>query len=241
VAWPLAVWEAGLWGAGPEGLQKVRVMAVPEFVMLEQVSSQMAQFGHVIKAERGRVKLFPSAFDEGVHLNVQLLQGATLHNREEGRTILNVANVFSDLHRKVCFKWGQLACLGQHCKAVVKHIAEQGQVWSLMDVPKDRPRGPSMEVAGPRVVGSASSPVGRTPSPPLLVGRAGLREEEPSLGSDPVKPSSGDSAEAGLSALVSAGQEVAELDPSVRSTLGGFGQTGKGPGLCFRAALLSPV
>ncbi len=53
-----------------------------------------------------------------VHLNIQLLQGATLPNfwaiREESRALLNVAYVFSDLHDKACFRCGQLAHLGQH-------------------------------------------------------------------------------------------------------------------------------
>jgi hypothetical protein len=79
-----------------------------------------------------------------VHLNIQLLQGATLLKflviREEGRTLLNVSYVFSDLHKKACFKCGQLAHLGQYCRAAVKPIAEQGPVWSFMDVPG----GPSL-------------------------------------------------------------------------------------------------
>ncbi len=88
---------------------------------MEQLSAHKGQFGHVLKVERGRDKLFPSAYDGVVHLNIQLLQGATLPNflaiREEGRTLLNVSYVFSDLHKKACFRCGQLAHLGQYSTA----------------------------------------------------------------------------------------------------------------------------
>jgi hypothetical protein len=57
----------------------------------------MARFGHVLKAERGRDKVFPSAYDGVVHFSLQLLEGITLPNflaiREEGRSLLNVANI----------------------------------------------------------------------------------------------------------------------------------------------------
>jgi hypothetical protein len=61
--------------------------------------------------------------------------------REEGRTLLNVSYIFSDLHKKACFRCGQLAHLGQYYRAVVKPIAEQGPVWSFMDVPGGPPLG----------------------------------------------------------------------------------------------------
>jgi hypothetical protein len=97
----------------------------------------------MLKAERGRDRLFPSAYDGVVHFNLQLLQGVTLPNflaiREEGRTLLNVSYVFSDLHKKACFRYGQLAHLGQYCRAAVKPIADQGPVWSFMDVPARLP------------------------------------------------------------------------------------------------------
>jgi hypothetical protein len=107
-------------------------MSVPDLVTVEQISAHIAQSGHVLKVERGKDKLFPSAFDGVVHLNVQLLQGATLPTslatREEGRNLLNVANVFLDLHKKVFFRYGQLAYLGQYCRAEVKPIFEQGPI-----------------------------------------------------------------------------------------------------------------
>ncbi len=139
MAWPLAGGKLVYGWPASEGLQKVRITAVPDFVSLDQISAHMYSFGHVLKIERGRDRLFPSAFDGVVHLNIQLRQGSILPNflaiREEGRTLLNVAYVFSDLHKKVCFRCGQLAHLGQHCRAAVKAITEQGPAWSFMDVP----------------------------------------------------------------------------------------------------------
>jgi hypothetical protein len=117
VAWPLATWKMVFGWPASEGLQKVRVTAVPDFVTVDQLSAHMAQFGHVLKAERGCDRLFPAVYYGVVHLNIQLLQGATLPNflaiREDGKTLLNVAYVFSDLLKKVCFRCGQLAHLGQ--------------------------------------------------------------------------------------------------------------------------------
>ncbi len=70
--------------------------------------------------------MFPSANDGVVHFNLQLLEGITLPNflaiREEGRSLLNVAYLFSDLHKKVYFRCGQLAHLGHYCRAAVKPI-----------------------------------------------------------------------------------------------------------------------
>jgi hypothetical protein len=63
-----------------EGPQKVRITAVPDYVMLKQLSGHMARFGHVLKAERGRDKVFPSAYDRVVHFNLQLVEGITLPN-----------------------------------------------------------------------------------------------------------------------------------------------------------------
>jgi hypothetical protein len=143
VAWPLAACRLVFGWPASEGLQKVRVTAVPDYVTVDQLSAHMGQFCHVLKAERGRDKLFPSAYDGVVHLNLQLLQGATLPNflaiREEGRTVLNVSYVFSDLHKKACFRCDHLAHLGQYCRAAVKPIADQGPVWSFMDVPARLP------------------------------------------------------------------------------------------------------
>jgi hypothetical protein len=106
VAWPLAAGRLVYGWPASEGLQKVRVTAVPDYVTVDQLSAHMGQFGHVLKAERGRDKLFPSAYDGVVNFNLQLLQGVTLPNflaiREEGRTLLNVSYVFSDLHKKAC-------------------------------------------------------------------------------------------------------------------------------------------
>jgi hypothetical protein len=155
VAWPLAAGRLVYGWPASEGLQKVRVTAVPDYVTVDQLSAHMGQFGHVLKAERGRDKLFPSAYDGVVHFNLQLLQGVTLPNflaiREEGRTLLNVSYVFSDLHKKACFRCGQLAHLGQYCRAAVKPIADQGPVWSFMDVPARLPPvvegGPQAEAA----------------------------------------------------------------------------------------------
>jgi hypothetical protein len=176
VAWPLAAGRLVFGWLASEALQKVRVTAVPDHVSLEQLTAHMSRFGHVLKAERGRDKLFPAAFDGVVHFNLQLLEGTTLPNflaiREEGGTLLNVAYVFSDLHKKVCFRCGQLAHLGQYCRAAVKPIAEQGQVWSFLDVPAALPQGPAVEaVAGPS--GAVESERVHLPSPPPLRGEGG--------------------------------------------------------------------
>jgi hypothetical protein len=40
-------------------LQKAKVTVVPHFVSVEQISSHMAQFGHVLKVERGPGSSFP--------------------------------------------------------------------------------------------------------------------------------------------------------------------------------------
>ena len=80
VPWPLAAGKLVHGWPATEALQKVRVTAVPDFVSVEQLSAHMAQFGHVLKAERGKDKFFPSAFDGVVHFNIQLVQGAILPN-----------------------------------------------------------------------------------------------------------------------------------------------------------------
>jgi hypothetical protein len=81
-----------------EGLQKVQVTAVPDFVsFVEQLSAHMAQFGQIVKAERGKDKLFPTASDGVILVSIYLRQGSVLLNflaiREEGRTLLNMAYI----------------------------------------------------------------------------------------------------------------------------------------------------
>ncbi len=174
MAWPLAAPKVVFGWPASEGLQKVRVTAVPDFVTVDQLVAHMAQFGHVLNAEIGRDKLFPAAYDGVVHINIQLMQGATLPNflaiREEGRTLLNVAYVFSDLHKKACFRCGQLAHLGQYCRAAVKPIADQGLVWSFLDLPAREPvDGHVAGADGPSLVELPYTLGGRPPSP-----RAGL-------------------------------------------------------------------
>ncbi len=110
MAWPLVAGKLVYGWPASEGLKKVSVKAVPDFITVEQLSAHVAQFAHELKVVRGKDKLFPSAYDMVVHLNIQLLQGATLPNflaiREEGRTLLNVGKVFSDLHKEVCLGGG---------------------------------------------------------------------------------------------------------------------------------------
>jgi hypothetical protein len=231
VAWPLAAGKVVFGWPASEGLQKVRVTAVPDFVTVDQHFAHMAQFGHVLKAERGRDKLIPAAFDGVVHLNIQLLQGATLPNflaiREEGRTLLNVAYVFSDLHKKACFRCGQLAHLGQYCRAAVKPIADQGPVWSFLDLPAREPVAGHSDVGSGRSLAEPpSTPGGRPPSPPGLGSGSGSREEELPLGQGPGRSSSGSLggdtgtrlADREEAASVSAG-----LEPSANPGLGGAG------------------
>jgi hypothetical protein len=171
VGWPLAGGKLVYGWPASEGLQKVKITAVPDFVTLDQISAHMATFGHVLKIERGRDKFFPAASDGVVHINIQLRPGSVLPNflaiREEGRTLLNVAYVFSDLHKKVCFRCGQLAHLGQYCRAAIRAITEQGPAWSFMDVPAQE-EGVELEdaiggfqEAGCRVIAPACCPAAR--------------------------------------------------------------------------------
>ncbi len=72
-------------------------------------------------------------------MKIQLQQMAVLLNiqvfREEGRTLLNMILIFSDLHKKVSFRSGLLAHLEKYCKAVVKAMVDQVPVWSFLDMP----------------------------------------------------------------------------------------------------------
>ncbi len=155
-----------------------------------------------------------------MHFNLQLLEGTTLPNflaiREEGGSLLNVAYVFSDLHKKVCFRCGQLAHLGQYCRATEKPITEQGQVWSFLDVPAALPQRPSVEaVAGPS--GAVELERVRPPSPPPLGGEDGLRvlvEEPGARDVDLVASPGGDVASLPL------GQGAEESGVSVEPALG---------------------
>jgi hypothetical protein len=116
--------------------------------------------------------MFPSAYDGVVHFNLQLLEGITLPNflaiRKEGRSLLNVAYVFSDLHKKVCFRCGQLAHLGQYYRAEVQPIADQGPVWSFLDVPALRPQPSLGVIERPPAEESASTQVDWSASPRAL-------------------------------------------------------------------------
>jgi hypothetical protein len=229
VAWPLAAGKVVFGWPASEGLQKVRVTAVPDLVTVDQLSAHMAQFGHVLKAERGRDKLFLAAFDGVVHLNIQLLQGATLPNflaiREEGRTLLNVAYVFSDLHKKACFRCGQMAHLGQYCRAAVKPIADQVLVWSFLDLPAREPVvDHSIDASGRSRAEPPSTPGGQPPSPPRLGSGSGSREEELPLGQGPRWSSSGSpggDTRTGLVDREDVDSASAGLEPSANPGLGG--------------------
>jgi hypothetical protein len=150
--------------------------------------------GHVLKIERGKDRLFPSAYDGVVHLSIQLRQGSTLPKflaiREEGQTLLNATYVFSDLHKKVCFRYSQLAHLGQYCRAAVKPVTKQGAMWSFMDVPAEL--GKRMEMEGARL--ERESPwAGWTPlqppSNPWGVGGSGQGVTPETLGVSGGQPS----------------------------------------------------
>jgi hypothetical protein len=127
-----------------------------------------------------------------MHFNIQMLEGTTLPNflaiREEGGSLLNVAYVFSDLHKKVCFRSGQLAHLGQYCRVAVKPIADQGQVWSFLDVPAILPpRSPLEAVAG---LGGVEVPVRveRSPSPPAPRGGGWVEGASGGVGNEGSEP-----------------------------------------------------
>ncbi len=97
----------------------------------------MSKFGHILKASRGNDKYVPMAYDGMVHLNIELLQGPcsqTSWPSERGGDLLDMAYVFSDLHKKACFKCSQLEHLGQYSRAYTGPLTERGPVWSFLDV-----------------------------------------------------------------------------------------------------------
>jgi hypothetical protein len=59
VAWLFVAGKQAFGWPALEGLQKVRVTPVPDYVMLEQLSAHMSHFGHVLKAERGVTRCSP--------------------------------------------------------------------------------------------------------------------------------------------------------------------------------------
>jgi hypothetical protein len=71
--------------------------------------------------------------------------------------------------------------LGQYCRAAVKPIADQGQVWSFLDVPAILPQRPPVEAVGGQGGEEVPVQVEWSPSPPAPRGEAGSRvpAEEP--------------------------------------------------------------
>ncbi len=74
---PLAAGRQVFGWMATEALQKVKVTAIPDFVLLEQIRAHMAQFVHVLKAESGRDKHFMMA-QCGLHV-LRLAQESLLH------------------------------------------------------------------------------------------------------------------------------------------------------------------
>jgi hypothetical protein len=134
-----------------------------------------------------------------------------------------VAYVFSDLHKKACFRCGQLAHLGQYCRAAVKPIADQGPVWSFLDLPAREPVADPSEAGGRRSPAEPPTPGGQPPSPPGPGSGSGLREEELPLGQGQGQSSSGSGGDSGTG-LVDREDAVsvsAGLEPSANPGLGG--------------------
>jgi hypothetical protein len=65
VAWPLVAVRLVFGWPYSEGLQKVRVIAVQDFIWVKRVSAHRTQLAMFSRQKRGRTSFPPSAYDRG--------------------------------------------------------------------------------------------------------------------------------------------------------------------------------
>jgi hypothetical protein len=136
--------NALVYGWSPaDSLSRVRVSGCTPGLDLDLVAAHMAQFGRVVQSARGRDRSFGNVFDGVIHLTMQIPPDATLPSfidlKDEGGHVAERLFVFTDQHRRRCFRCGHTGHVGQFCRAVTRSSGAPASLWSTMVLPAGPP------------------------------------------------------------------------------------------------------
>jgi hypothetical protein len=162
-----------------DSLSRVRVSGCTPHLDTDLVAAHMAQFGRVVQSARGVDRSFGNVFDGVIHFTIQLYNDITLPHfifiEDEGGHLAERLFVFSDQHRRRCFRCGHTGHVGQFCRTAIKASGATEALWSKMVSPAGAPAPPPVVFAVPSPppppaavlppVDAAAAP-GRDASPP---------------------------------------------------------------------------
>jgi len=157
----------------------VRLTDVPTDVSLDMLREHMKQFGHVLSIHRsvdrtagriGRLGLTGGV----VHLSMVPTSPTALPSYVDVETVDGSVpyrfSVYSDLHRRRCYRCGTTGHIGQFCRASARAREAPRTLWSVLRVPEYRRPAPTGGVAQrpplPQPMAEAASSSSPTPSRP---------------------------------------------------------------------------
>ena len=173
-----------------DSLSRVRVSGCTPHLSTDRVAAHMAQFGRVVQSARGVDRSFGNVFDGVIHFTIQLHNDITLPHfidiEDEGGHLAERLFVFSDQHRRRCFRCGHTGHVGQFCRSTIRASGATEALWSKMVLPAGAP-------AAPPVVEAVSQPLPPPVSPPVAAepAQAGSGASGSAAGLEPEAGSSG--------------------------------------------------
>jgi hypothetical protein len=136
-----------------DSLSRVRVSGCTPHLDTDRVAAHMAQFGRVVQSARGVDRSFGNVFDGVIHFTIQLHSDITLPHfiniEDDGGHLAERLFVFSDQHRRRCFRCGHTGHVGQFCRAAIKASGASEALWSKMVLPAGAPAPPLAVFAVP--------------------------------------------------------------------------------------------
>ena len=122
----------------------VRLTDVPYDVPIDLLVAHMSDYGQVLTAQRARERAPGRIGARGlvtgvVHLSMALNSNAPLPSFIEVETpgggLTNTFTVFSDLHRRRCYRCGDTGHVSQFCRARERMRTAPPHTWSVLRVP----------------------------------------------------------------------------------------------------------
>jgi hypothetical protein len=152
--------------APSDSLSRLRVTGCTQALSIEWLVAHMAQYGQVVQSARGVDRSLGNVFDGVVHLTMQILPDAVLPSfidlQDAGGHLAERLFVFTDQHRRRCFRCGHTGHVGQFCRASLRAPGAPPTPWSTLVLPASL-SGQPVSGLGPDPPAAAAPPPSAPP------------------------------------------------------------------------------
>jgi hypothetical protein len=160
-----------------DSLSRVRVSGCTQALSIDWLVAHMAQYGRVVQSARGVDRSLGNVFDGVVHLTMQIPPDSMLPSfidlEDEAGHLAERLFVFTDQHRRRCFRCGHTGHVGQFCRSSLRAVGAPPTLWSTLVLPaspscQPPARAPTGAPVAPIQPAAAEAPPPPTPLPPRV-------------------------------------------------------------------------